>query len=181
MIPRNEIYDPRLTGYGTSYRSYIDDLTGRPKFYYDDIDAHTQYNYITRNKIDFTNFGQSAGPYKENTMACGTRQLADLTFHNDAMKQRTELQYRLMAKNSHREWQQRSAPIQTQGFGKAGCGCIFLRRPTWNVTTWYLRDFYFQILNEIENKLKKTFSIKLIFRIGVEDILYRYRMTINKK
>ena len=125
MIPRNEIYDPRLTGYGTSYRSYIDDLTGRPKFYYDDVDAHTQYNYITRNKIDFTNFGQSAGPYKENQMTCGTRQLADLTFHNDAMKQRTELQYRLMAKNSHREWQQRAAPIQTQGFGKAGCGLPF--------------------------------------------------------
>lgn len=123
-IPRNEIYDPRLTGYGTSYRSYLDPLTGRPKFYYDDVDAHTQYNFISRNKIDFTHFAPTAGPYP-GLPPDQFRQMADQTYHNDAMKARTELQYRLMAKNSHREWQRRAAPIQTQGFGPAGCGQSF--------------------------------------------------------
>lgn len=124
LIPRNEIYDPRLTGYGTSYRSYVDPMTGRPKFYYDDVDAHTQYNFISRNNIDFTNFAPGAGPY-DGLPPDNIRQLANQTYHNDQMKARTELQYRLMAKNSHREWQRRSAPIQTQGFGPAGCGMSF--------------------------------------------------------
>ena len=120
-IPRHEIYDPRLTGYGTSYRSYNDPLTGQPRFYYDDIDAHTQYNYITRNKIDFTKFGPQTGPY-EDVPHEDVRTLADETFHNNVMKQRTELQYRLMAKNSHREWQQRMAPLNKNNFARAQCG-----------------------------------------------------------
>lgn len=120
MVPRHEIYDPRLTGYGTSYRSYQDPVTGQTRFYYDDIDAHTQYNYITRNKIDFTNFGPTTGPYRGNPD--NTRPLADELYHNDQMKQRTELQYRLMAKNSHREWQRRSAPLNTNNYSRAGCG-----------------------------------------------------------
>lgn len=120
-IRRNEIYDPRLTGYGTSYRSYLEPTTGQPRFYYNDVDAHTQYNFISRNKIDFTNFGPHAGPYP-GLPPEDVRALADQTFHNDIMKQRTELQYRLMAKNSHREWQRRAAPIQTQGFGPPGMG-----------------------------------------------------------
>lgn len=120
-IPRHEIYDPRLTGYGTSYRSYNDPLTGQPKFYYDDIDAHTQYNYITRNKVDFTNFAPQTGPYRDVPHE-DVRALAEETFHNNVMKQRTELQYRLMAKNSHREWQQRAAPLNKNNFARAQCG-----------------------------------------------------------
>lgn len=120
-IPRNEIYDPRLTGYGTSYRSYNDPMTGQPRFYYDDIDAHTQYNYITRNKIDFTNFAPVSGPYRDIPNE-DVRTLANETFHNNVMKQRTELQYRLMAKNSHREWQQRMAPLNKNNFARAQCG-----------------------------------------------------------
>lgn len=121
-IPRHEIYDPRLTGYGTSYRSYNDPLTGQPRFYYDDIDAHTQNNFITRNKIDFTNFAPRVGVYGEDVPYEDVRTLADQTFHNNVMKQRTELQYRLMAKNSHREWQQRMAPLNKNNFARAQCG-----------------------------------------------------------
>ena len=121
-IPRNEIYDPRLTGYGTSYRSYNDPVTGQPRFYYDDIDAHTQYNYITRNKIDFTKFGTQVGPYDDQIPEEDIRTLADNTFHNNVMKQRTELQYRLMTKNRNREWQQRVAPLNKNNFARAQCG-----------------------------------------------------------
>lgn len=122
-IRREEVYDPRLTGYGTSYRSYVDPQSGQPRFFYDDVDAHTQYNYLTRNKIDFTRFGPITGPYEPNDLGgMDVRDLANQTFHDDVMKQRTELQSRLMAKNSHREWQQRSAPIHTNSFGRGSCG-----------------------------------------------------------
>lgn len=120
-IQRNEIYDPRLTGYGTSYRSYIDPLTGQPRFYYDDIEAHTQYNFISRNNIDHTLFAPNSGPYP-GLPPKDARQLANMTFANDTMSRRTELQYNLMRKNAHREWQRRTAPIMNSGYGPAGCG-----------------------------------------------------------
>lgn len=120
-IPRNEIYDPRLTGYGTSYRSYIDPMTGQPRFYYDDIDAHTQYNFISKNNIDHTLFAPNTGPYP-GLPPEDSRTLANMNFTNDTLKRRTELQYNLMRKNSHREWQRRTAPIMNSGYGPAGCG-----------------------------------------------------------
>lgn len=120
-IQRNEIYDPRLTGYGTSYRSYIDPMTGQPRFYYDDIEAHTQYNFISKNNIDHTLFAPNSGPYP-GLPPTDSRQLANMNFTNDTLKRRTELQYNLMRKNAHREWQRRTAPIMNAGYGPAGCG-----------------------------------------------------------
>lgn len=116
--PRIEIYDPRLTGYGTSYRTYIDEMTGQPRFYYDDIEATTQYNYISRNNIDFMPYGMQPGPAIASQVcdwpsAMDVRQHANDTFVNDTLFQRMDLQERLMRKNSHRERQRRSAPIHT--------------------------------------------------------------------
>ena len=91
------------------------------RFYYDDVDAHTQYNFVTRNKIDFTDYAPTTGPFT-NLPPTDIRTRANNTFHDDIIRQRTELQYRLMAKNSHRQWQQRQAPIQTNNFSTAGCG-----------------------------------------------------------
>ena len=33
------VYDPRFTGYGTSYRAYNEPVTGQTRFYYDDVNA----------------------------------------------------------------------------------------------------------------------------------------------
>lgn len=120
---RNEIYDPRLTGYGTSYRSYIEPVTGQPRFYYDDIDQQTRYNYITRNNVDFAQFGTSVGPV--NNRSLQGDQLtgyADRTYSDSQVTFRNEMQQRLMHKNSNREWQQRIAPISTMNFARAGGG-----------------------------------------------------------
>lgn len=143
---RNEVYDPRLTGYGPNYRQYIDPMTGQPRYYYDDITSQTQSNYITRNQIDFTGFGPQIGPLLpltpsmpgpfatsssyatlgsqdsvHNIPADTMRSLANQTFLDSTLQQRTELQQRLMHKNSNREWQLRKAPInrmnQTRGGG----------------------------------------------------------------
>jgi len=124
-VPRMEIYDPRLTGYGTSYRGYIDEMTGQPRFYYDDIEATTQYNYISRNNIDFMPYGMQPGPaiapqVCEWPSAMDVRQQANDTFANDVMFQRTNLQESLMRKNSHRERQRRLAPIHTRNMAPAG-------------------------------------------------------------
>ena len=110
-----EIYDPRTTGYGTQARSYIDPLLGQPKYYYKDIDQQRNNGYLTRNNIDFANFGTSTGVYPgNNPLEDGAlHDYADETFTNSVIGQRTELQQRLLHKNSNRAWQQRVAPIRT--------------------------------------------------------------------
>lgn len=119
---RRDIYDPRTTGYGTDYRAYNDPLLGQPRYYYKDIDQQNNNGYLTRNKIDFATFGTTTGPYPGNQPLEGNalHEYADGTYTNSMIGYRTELQQRLMNKNSNREWQQRIAPIrtnvQTRGF-----------------------------------------------------------------
>lgn len=119
---RRNIFDPRLNSYGTQYRSYIDPMTGQPRYYYRDIDQQNQNGYLTRNKIDFAEFGTTTGvyPFDKPLEGNALHQYADNTYTNSQIGYRTELQQRLMHKNSNREWQQRMAPIyrnqQTKGF-----------------------------------------------------------------
>ncbi len=119
---RRDIYDPRLTGYGTSYRSYLDPVTGQTRFYYRDIDQQTQNGYVTKNNIDFAKFGTTTGayPFDKPLEGQALHNFADNTFTDSQIGYRSELQQRLMHKNSSREWQQRVAPIrtnqQTKGF-----------------------------------------------------------------
>jgi hypothetical protein len=119
---RRDIYDPRNTGYGTQYRTYIEPVTGQPRFYYNDIDQQNNNGYLTRNNIDFADFGTSTGAYPFNKPLEGNAlyNYSDETFGNSILGYRTELQQRLMKKNNNREWQQRIAPIrtniQTKGF-----------------------------------------------------------------
>ena len=129
MPLRRDIYDPRTTGYGTQYRTYIEPVTGQPRFYYKDIDQQNNGAYITRNKIDFANFGTSTGVYPFDKPLEGNAlyNYADETFGTSMLGYRTELQQRLMHKNNNREWQQRLAPIRTnvqsKGFmGKSSSG-----------------------------------------------------------
>ena len=119
----DNVYDPRFTGAGTSYRMYIDEMTGQPRFYYDDVNVHRMPNYVTRNNIDFTDYGTSYGPMNETefTNQNNTRALANDTFLNNILQQRTELQERLMRKKNAIAWQQKQAPIRTttrnKGYG----------------------------------------------------------------
>lgn len=109
------IYDPRSTGYGTQSRTFVDPLLGQPRYYYKDIDQQRNNGYLTRNDIDFANFGTSTGVYPGNRpLEDGAlHHFADETFTNSVIGQRTELQQRLLHKNSNRAWQQRIAPIRT--------------------------------------------------------------------
>jgi len=112
LDPRT-IYDPRLTGYGTSYRHYIDEMTGQPRFFYDDVNAHRQYNYLTKTKVDFIPELASSGAYQPQHLSnAEVRNLAESAFHNNTIQQRTELQDRLMQKVIHRNRQRKQAPIR---------------------------------------------------------------------
>ena len=88
----SDIYDPRFHGYGTSYRSYLEPVTGQTRFYYDDVEAIKKYNYITRNNIDFKDYATSAGPMtKEEFCTKNIRAKAQNTFTNATIDHRTGL------------------------------------------------------------------------------------------
>jgi hypothetical protein len=93
-------------------------MTGQPRFFYDDIDAVRKPNYITRSNIDDAPWAHSYGsvstekqdgsiPNKEY------RTLAQDKFLQDTLKQRGELQERLMRKfNTEVAWQRRQFPLR---------------------------------------------------------------------
>jgi len=121
------VYDPRFTGYGTSYRSYIDKLTGRPRFFYDDVGAITMPNYVTRSKVDVFPWANTYGPDKAMSVSDGDeyRQLANNAFTDSVLTFRTELQERLMRKRNAELWQRRVAPISTMGrLGSSTRSCL---------------------------------------------------------
>lgn len=125
---RSNFYDPRFTGYGTSYRSYVDEMTGQPRFFYDDIEAHTQPNYLCRSNIDFAKFSSGYGPYADPDLTSDNgltvREKAQDIFTQDTLFQRNDMQRHLMRKNAHREWQLKLAPLQqnTARFAAGGGG-----------------------------------------------------------
>lgn len=124
----SNLYDPRHTGYGTSYRSYIDPVTGQPRFFYKDIDAVKMPNYITRNEIDFTPFGDSYGPAPAdgawgNPWNKDIRSLAQDTWLRSNIGHRNDITERATHKMQVRAAQLRRAPMSTMNSGGAGnCG-----------------------------------------------------------
>ena len=116
----SNIYDPRFSGYGTSYRSYNDEKIGQTRFYYDDVNAIRMPNYIVRSNIDREPFADRYGPIpegdefgnKDNNIIRG---LANNAFLDSSLEFRNDLQERLMRKSNARAWQQRQMPIRTGG------------------------------------------------------------------
>jgi len=126
-VTPDNVYDPRFTGYGTSYRSYIDPLTGRPRFYYDDVDTIRRPNYIIRSNIDHLPWADSYGPVKgeksREVSGFYNRSLANDAFLRDTIKQRDSLQERYMRKyNATVGWQRKLAPLR-RDMGTCGGGC----------------------------------------------------------
>jgi hypothetical protein len=129
-VTEANVYDPRYTGYGTSYRAYTDDQLGQPRFYYDDVDAIRMPNYVVRSDIDHQPFADQYGPIPEgnsngNQYNSVIKALANDAFLQGTIQFRTELQERLMRKRNSEMWQLRKAPVRTGGQrmgGGTGCG-----------------------------------------------------------
>ena len=111
------VYDPRFTGYGASNRSYIDEVTGQPRFNYNDVDSVRMHNDISRSNIDVNSSLCTRNPFQ--TQICHedeyttNREMVHNNFLNSALQHRTDLQHSLMRKSNARAWQQRQAPIHT--------------------------------------------------------------------
>ena len=126
-INESNVYDPRFSGYGTSYRAYTDNNIGQTRFYYDDVDAIRMPNYIVRSNIDFAPFADSYGPIPGgdefgNKNNPDIRALANDAFLQAAITQRTSLQESLMRKRNSEMWQLRKAPRGGQQRMMGGLG-----------------------------------------------------------
>jgi|688.fasta_scaffold02785_12 hypothetical protein len=107
----SNVYDPRLTGYGTSYRGYTDSLTGQPKFFYKDIDSITMPNFISRNNVDMFSWAPTYGPDKPLQNIDEYKQMANNSFVDSSIIFRTEMMERLMRKKNAENWQRRLMPL----------------------------------------------------------------------
>ena len=108
----DNVYDPRFYGYGTSYRSYNEPMTGQTRFLYDDVNSVRMQNYITRNKIDHINIVDSD--------VNESRAIANGTWLNDSVDFRNDLQQRMTRKINAQYWQKRQYPnsMRPAGSGK---------------------------------------------------------------
>lgn len=109
----DNVYDPRFWGYGTAERCYIDNVTGQPRYPYDDINAIKMPNYITRNKLDTQNFVDIYGPIKDSGKGLNeVRALANEAFYRDTEQHRNSITVDAMRKMNAAMWQRRKAPIR---------------------------------------------------------------------
>ena len=125
----SNVYDPRFTGYGTSYRAYTDDHLGQVKFFYDDVDAIRMPNYIVRSEIDTHPFADRYGPMPKgdelgNKSHAEIRALANDAFLQSSLEHRNDLMEKQSRKANARAWQQRAMPITTTG--QRGLGSMSL-------------------------------------------------------
>jgi hypothetical protein len=115
-VNESNVYDPRFSGYGTSYRSYTDDVLGNTKFFYDDINAVRMPNYVARSKIDFLPMADTYGPMSNangNEYNSIIRNLANDAWTRNSLEFRSGLQQSLMRKRNAELWQKRQFPKYT--------------------------------------------------------------------
>ena len=112
----DNVYDPRFYGYGTSYRTYYEPVTGQTRFMYDDINAIRMPNYITRNKIDHLSCGDTYGPMKPgsefgNVDTSNIRDMANASWLANSLQFRNDMTEKLMRKTNAESWQKRAMPL----------------------------------------------------------------------
>ena len=125
-ITESNIYDPRHSGYGTSYRAYNEKVTGQTRFMYNDIDSVRMPNYITRSKIDVFDFADKYGPIQEecgNSNTSTIREKANQSWVENSLQFRTGLQQNLMRKRNNELAQVRMAPKGQQSYSSGAMGC----------------------------------------------------------
>lgn len=120
-IPIENIYDPRLTGYGDHKRGYFDITTGQWRYYYGDIDAYKQPTFITRSKVDHIDFqdpmGKISPEYHRRIGAENYKKISENAFSDNALAFRESMMESLMRKKNSESWQQRAYPLRNQHVG----------------------------------------------------------------
>ena len=118
----DNVYDPRFYGYGTSYRSYLEPVTGQTRFMYDDVNAIRMPTYITRSKVDHLPYADSYGPMQAgsefgNVHNPHMRYLVQDSWLRDSVQFRDDLTQSLMRKNNAMAWQKRQYPNSARPIG----------------------------------------------------------------
>jgi len=116
----DNVYDPRFSGYGTSYRSYLEPVTGQTRFMYDDVNAIRMPNYVSRSNIDHLPYADTYGPMQEgsemgNVHNPHIRYLAQDSWMRDSVGFRDDMTQLLMRKVNSQQWQKRQAPLGPRG------------------------------------------------------------------
>jgi len=122
----DNVYDPRFYGYGTSYRSYLEPVTGQTRFMYDDVNAIKMPNYITRSKVDFLPYTDTYGPVQPgsefgNAHNAEMRYLVQDSWLRNSVQFRDDMTERRMRKINSEAWQKRMYPNSSRPVGSGIC------------------------------------------------------------
>ena len=121
-----DIYDPRFTGYGDEYRSYVDVNLGNVQYYYSDIDAYRDPNFGTRSKVDFIDFvdpmGRIKPEYSREVGLNDVKATVQNQYDADSIYFREDLMERLMRKRNQELWQLRAAPLRKDAHSNFSSG-----------------------------------------------------------
>jgi hypothetical protein len=112
------VFDPRFSGYGTSYRSYYEPVTGQSRFMYEDVNAVRMPNYITRSNVDFLPFSDTYGSVKQgeemgNKFTPIIKDLVQDSYLRNSLEFRNDITERAMRKINSEAWQRRQSPFST--------------------------------------------------------------------
>jgi hypothetical protein len=108
----DNVYDPRFNGYGSASRCYIHNVTGQPRFPYDDINAVRMPNYVVRSKIDTQDFADRYDTMQDTGKSLNEiRPLANSAFIKDSETHRNGIMVDAMRKINAVMWQRRAAPL----------------------------------------------------------------------
>jgi len=113
----NSVFDPRFSGYGDPFRSYLDADKGNIAYYYGDVDAYRHPVFLTRSKVDFIEQRQPMGKiwplYNRDKNMCLDEAIeqAQNRWFTDTTQFREGLMASQMNKRNAESWQQRYAPI----------------------------------------------------------------------
>ena len=117
-IDFNEVFDPRFSGFGDPYRSYLDADKGNIAYYYGDLDAYKHPVFITRSKVDFIESREPMGKirplYLRDRNMCLNDAIdqAQNRWFQDTTEFREGLMASQMQKRNSELWQTRFAPIR---------------------------------------------------------------------
>jgi len=118
-IDYDRVFDPRFTGYGDPYSSYLDKQKGNISYYYGDtVDAYRNPVFISRSKVDFIEDREPMGQIKpmfrrEKPMCLGDAiEGAEDRWMTDTTSFRESLIGSQMTKANAEAWQKRYFPMR---------------------------------------------------------------------
>jgi hypothetical protein len=115
-IDFEDIYDPRFNSYGDGTRAYSDINQGQVHYYYSDVDAYRQPNFITRSNVEFTEYrtpqNQVWPEYNRTASLDDMRSKVVSQYDADDLYHRQDMMEHQMSKMNRESWQQRFAPLR---------------------------------------------------------------------